>query len=406
LAARGFALAGSFLCQRDPLEREAASDQMNMTTTAPYTVSRFEASLIRLLRSFLRHAPGEATAPMAAGKLTPPKCLCAACIHLVRDSLSKGCVEYLARAGGWRREKHLRKGESVLGRLWERSPAKELGLSFSVHSLNLLVWLTAGRPEKLLWDPPAPELTVGDQFLLFLAYESLREQEAGIALRGRVIVQQHGLIQLFFPEDFVAVAGPTSIEFAAWTKDTGACIVEALQPRLHQSWLSLERSKIQIGDWTKMRQLGLTQDRVLAEFLQKAKNDNRPDLARFLLKAMAELLSADLTPNFWLGGLQGSGPPRLAERLEVQRSALAVLRQFEQMGQWTKWAGSVSFIAEEEHYPTAQLWLADWEHYRGKQILPIAQNLLRQVEPLRQQAGGSGASAEPVPGVVGETEGQ
>src|SRR5512145_1433756 len=76
----------------------------------PRAVSRFEAHLLRLLRSYLRPHPGEVVLthpPAAAGKLTLPEGLSADCLHLVRDSLAKGCVLYLARAGGWRRERHL-----------------------------------------------------------------------------------------------------------------------------------------------------------------------------------------------------------------------------------------------------------------------------------------------------------
>ncbi|HLW63978.1 MAG TPA: hypothetical protein VKS79_01585, partial [Gemmataceae bacterium] len=114
-----------------------------MTTVAPLPVSRFEASLLRLLRSCLRYGPGDASPPTPAGKITAPKCLSPNCVHLVRDSLSKGCVLYLAKAGGWRRERHLQKGQPATGRLWERTAPEELGLSFTVQSLHFLVWLTA-----------------------------------------------------------------------------------------------------------------------------------------------------------------------------------------------------------------------------------------------------------------------
>jgi hypothetical protein len=366
-----------------------------MTAAAPLAVSRFEASLLRLLRSLLRHVPGEAGPPTPAGKLALPKCLSANCVHFVRDSLSKGCVLYLAKAGGWRRERHLREGRPATGRLWERNPPEELGLSFSLHSLHFLVWLTAGRPEKHEWQPQAPELTTGDQFLLFLAYANLREQEAGQALRNRSVIQKHGLITLFFPEDFGLVANPPALDFLTWTKNAGAGIVEALQPRLHQRWLALERGKHEIKDWLKMRQLGQSQERVLSGFLQAAREANRPDLARFLLKAMAELLSPDLSPKFWLAGLQGSGPPKLAERLDVQRGALATVRQFERFGEWTKWAGSVSFVDDEDQYAAAQLWLGDWEQNRGRELLSVAEQLLRQIEPLQMKAETGVRSQEP-----------
>src|SRR5260370_34695536 len=123
-------------------------------TSPPLTVSRFEATLIRQLRSFLR-APGDPTPPptVPAGKLTLPKGLSPACLHLVRDTLSKGCVLYLAKVGAWRREKHLHTGQPRTGRLWERTPLPELRLTFSRHAISFLMWLTAGRPDKpKFWD--------------------------------------------------------------------------------------------------------------------------------------------------------------------------------------------------------------------------------------------------------------
>src|SRR5262249_42238014 len=161
------------------VEGIAAENEMTQASP-PLAVSRFEAVLIRQLRAFLR-APGDAAPPPTgpAGKLTLPKGVSAACLHLVRDTLSKGCVLYLAKVGGWRREKHLQGGHPRTGRLWERTLLPELRLSFSKHSISFLMWLTAGRPDKPEpWSAPESELTPGDQFLMFLAYEGVRETEA------------------------------------------------------------------------------------------------------------------------------------------------------------------------------------------------------------------------------------
>src|SRR5437762_9032108 len=136
----------------------------------PRAVSRFEAHLLRLLRSFLRPADGLPAAPAApGGRLALPTGLSPECLHLVRDTLAKGVVVYLARAGGWRRERHLRDGRPVDGRLWDRSPAADLGLTFSKHTISFLMVLAASRPEG--WEAPPNELTIGDRFLHFLAYE-------------------------------------------------------------------------------------------------------------------------------------------------------------------------------------------------------------------------------------------
>ena len=87
---------------------------------SPKMVSRFEANLLRLLRFFLKQMPAEQAGRFLNDRLDPPHCLSAACVELVRDYLSKGCVLYLVRAGGWQRDRFLRSGEPRFGRLWER----------------------------------------------------------------------------------------------------------------------------------------------------------------------------------------------------------------------------------------------------------------------------------------------
>jgi FtsH ternary system domain X6 len=363
------------------------------------TVSRFEAVLLRMLRGFLR--PGPVDTPLsertsAAGKLAMPKGLSPQCLHLVRDTLGKGCVQYLARAGGWRREKHLRQGKPAQGRLWERTPASELGLSFSHHSIHLLMWLAAGRPDKdSNWNPPQHELTIGDKLLMLVAYQGLRDHEARQTFLGRTLFVNHGLIRVFFPEDFASLPAGASIDTRSWTQGIGASVLEALQPKLLHRWLELERGKSQIGDWNRMRGIGASQERALESLLSDCEAAKRPDLARWLLKTMSELLSRDLTAAFWLSGLQqASSPARLSERLEVQRFALAALKQVERLSGWTHRARSTGYL--DEDYSVAQLWLADWEQYCGDEVAVIAQQLLRQLEPLRVEpmpAAGAPANA-------------
>ena len=55
-----------------------------------------------------------------------------------QDALGKGTVELLARAGGWRPEAFLRNGKAKEGRLWDRTPPRELGLPFSRYQTFVL----------------------------------------------------------------------------------------------------------------------------------------------------------------------------------------------------------------------------------------------------------------------------
>jgi hypothetical protein len=360
-----------------------ATDQP--ASARPRSVSRFEAILIRTLRSFMRPQSGEQSLPQqtfVAGKLTVPKGLSADCLHLVREALAKGCVQYLAKAGGWRRDRFLRGGQRVEGRLWERTPSSDLSFAFSGQALKFLIWLTAGRPEKANnWDPRAEELTAADQFLLFLAYEKLRDQEARQTFRGKPQFIHHGLVRLFFPEDFLGASAP-EIDCTTWTQGLGASIMEALQPQFHRRLLECERAKNSIADWTSLRGIGTSQGQSLSTFLTACESAKRPDLARPIVKALSELLSRSLTPAFWTGGLNDDdAPARLADRIDTKRQALAVLRQVDRFTDWTRRYSGTSFF--DEDYQIAQSWLVDWEQYRGEEIAAIAQQLLRQSEPLR-----------------------
>src|SRR5437868_3713014 len=149
-------------------------------------VSRFEEELLRTLYFFVRRLPLEQARPLFAGRLVRerPKCLSRAAVALVQDALAKGCVELLARAGGWKRERFLRGDRPVEGRLWERTPPRQLGLTFSGHTLAFLVWVASVRPgDKQAWTAPEEELTIGDRVLLYYAYDTMRRLDAGQLLR-------------------------------------------------------------------------------------------------------------------------------------------------------------------------------------------------------------------------------
>src|SRR5437763_10314943 len=88
--------------------------------TRAKVVSAFEARLLRILHAVLRHAPADSALPLVLDRVPRPPSLSRTCVELVADSLAKGCITFLARAGGWRRERFLRDGHPREGRLWER----------------------------------------------------------------------------------------------------------------------------------------------------------------------------------------------------------------------------------------------------------------------------------------------
>jgi hypothetical protein len=352
------------------------------------TVSRFEANLLRLLHYFLRREPPERALPLVENRCPPPPCLSRPAVRLVEEALAKGCVLLLAQRGGWRVERHLRGEKAVEGRLWERTAPKDLGLPFSRHTLEFLIWITAARPgdKEPRWQPSPDALTPGDLLVLFFAHEGLRETAESLGasqLRLRTPFVQHGLCWLAYPEDFSGAAPGVRPDFGPWTSGLGACMLEALQPELAARWVQVEGGKERITDPQVMRGLGQAQDRVLSAFLDAVEAAGRLDLARFVLRAAAQLLGTYANAGMWSGSLQMGGQ-RLADRAATYQAAVAFLRHLERLQHWERRARVVGYF--DEGYAASQLWKSDWDHYQGDALVGRAQGIIHTLDPMQQAA--------------------
>ncbi|MBY0229715.1 MAG: hypothetical protein K2W96_10585, partial [Gemmataceae bacterium] len=275
-------------------------------------VSRFESNLLRLLYFFLEREPIERALPLVENRCEQPACLSPGAVRLIKDALGKGCTFLLAQRGGWRDERHLRDGKPRGGRLWERTKPKELGLEFSRHSLEFLMWVTSSRPgdKSPGWAPEHDKLTHGDLLLLFFAHEGLRDTSDSLgapALRKKGPYMFHGLCWLAYPEDFAQTPADAVPRFGPWMHGVGACVLEALQPALAARWLAVEASKERIEKPDLMRGVGVAQERILDAFLAACELAKRRDLARFLLRASHQLLGKNAHAGMWTGALQMSG---------------------------------------------------------------------------------------------------
>ena len=354
--------------------------------TGPPAVSRYEYNLLRILRFLLGYMPADQAQSLLKTSLQPaPPCLTKTCVRLVRDTLSKAAVLHLVRAGGWRRDRFLRGMQPVEGRVWERIPLENRELSFSKHTLSFLMWLTSEKltDTKQEWDAPPSELTAGDELFFAMAFDALRQVPDVLPIiASKNAFEMNPLCWIQNPADLASGSEPVLPNFAPWMTGARAVILECLQPVLTQRWIRSERSKGQIGDWTRMRQQGRAELAMLTSFLKVAETKGRTDLAQFVLRTATVILgNADLAPSFWIGGLQGTGPLRLADRLDTQRSALSLLRQMETLRTWDRNARAVGYF--DEGYEASQLWKADWEKARGDEITARAKRILDQLEPLK-----------------------
>ncbi len=349
-------------------------------------VSRFEANLLRLLWYFLGREPPERALPLLENRCAAPPCLHRNAVHLIQDALSKGCVFRLARGGGWRRERFLRGDHVVEGRLWQRTPPAELGLTFSAHTLHFLIWITANCPSDAErgWSAAEEELTLGDRILLYFAHEGLRRVAEGLgalALRTRQPFMRHALCWLAFPEDYTAVPSGAQPNFAPWTSGVGASMLEAMQTELARRWIEVESSKERLADPQAMRALGLAQERVLTAFLDAIEQTGRLDLARFLLRASAVLLGTHAHAGMWTGKLNLTGQ-RVAGRAATYQAATIFLRTLDRLQTWERRARGVGYF--DEGYAASQLWKADWDQVQGDRLIERARTIVQQLDPMHQ----------------------
>jgi hypothetical protein len=343
------------------------------------SVTRFEANLLRILRFVLGAVPAAEANPLIFQKCARPRCLDRAAVTLVQDTLAKGCVRLLARHGGWRRERYLRSGDVTDGRLWQRTPPADLGLHFSRHTLELLIWLTAEDPSdrKTRRQTAADAaLTAADAIVCYHVFAALLDTRAAPGLATRLGFGQQTLCRLAYPGEFVNRPRDAVPDFSRWTHGVGGCILETMQHELKNRWLFLERSKCRISDWQRMKTLGDAQGVVLEALLDALETAGRLDLGRFLLMALDELLPEGAHAANWIAGLTTAGS-RLADRAATYRAALVVLRQLPRLQRWERQAKSVGYF--DESYAASQLWKSDWEHYRGEQLCRRADAVFREV---------------------------
>ena len=350
-------------------------------------LSLFEAHLVRIARGVLGHFPPDQTIKYAERKMSPPKCLSGDALDVLRDTLRKGVMLYLVRAGAWRNGRSWRGEKSREGRLWGRYGLDEMALTFSEQSYLLLRTLTAAKPAewKETFSAPAT-LTPGDEFLLFAAYKTFRhEGESLKGMKALACVRRSALIRMSFPSDFAAADIRADIDWGRWTRPDAVWMLEAFTSVWEQSWLLAERAKGSVINWDDMRLQGEVGRETLAGYLQAIDAAGRRDLGIWITRFLDRLLTPGIDLTFWTANMRGTAPLRLADRLEVQREALGVVRQAETLANWHRQARSAGYL--DEDYAASQFFLKQWEAAGGEDVVPRARRVLESLEPLRSTEG-------------------
>lgn len=349
-------------------------------------VSRFEYNLLKITQYFFGRVPTTYAITLLQKKMDLPNNLSEVATKLVKDHLSKGCVLYLAKSGGWIPDTYLRKTKMSEGRLWSRTEAKNLSISFSEHSLRFLMWITAFNPAdtKSHWVVSSDDLTVGDWLLFFLVYKSIRTTELGKFFIDRCGFFDNVLIRLMYPQDFAVVKQQEVYNYKMWSQNVGSFVVECIQPELTESWIQTERSKAIIKDPAKMLQIGESQSFILEGFLKEIEKVERRDLVKFLYKVFAKILTPGVDSKFWNGSLDNK-VGKLSDRTRITQASLALIRQAERLYRWEQEARSVGYF--DEGYDASQLVKRDWEKWNGDSCLAQAQRVIKDLDPMKQAEG-------------------
>ena len=164
-----------------------------------------------------------------------------------------------------------------------------------------------------------------------------------------------------------------------------AAFLECLQPLLAQRWVRSERAKGQVGRLAADAGAGPRRagDAYRLPGRRRAPRAGKTWPASSSTAATTVLGgTADLTPAYWTGvACMGTGPQRLADRLETQRTALALPAQLARLQEWDRAARRVGYF--DDGYAASQLWKEDWEHAGGDEAAGRAARLLHQLDPLR-----------------------
>lgn len=339
-------------------------------------VNRFESNLLKIVYCVFGNISLQKTLPVLAKSSKRPKCLSRDTVELVKQALTKGITKKLASDSGWKIESFLRAGKSKTGRLWDRSDPESLGLEFSKHSLDFLIWMTCtDLTRKTFWKMASPdELTLGDKYLMGAVWEVIGPTDIAVNWSGRELMYQNGLAVLLQPKAFAK--NIQEADFQPWVTGQGAAIMEAMQGNLAAQWVKMEESKFYISGIEAMLRLGQAQGQTLTRFMDAADAAGRRDLCRFVLVALSTILKnrSELKP--WICSLDVSGL-RVADRTGVYESAAALLLQAPRLQKWHQESLTSGYL--DENYAIMQLWKSEWERMEIQPSIDKAIQISRAV---------------------------
>ena len=380
----------------------------------PIKVTPFEDKLLRNTRWILQPSESVLHSPeFSTGKWHyhsfPQQGLSANAATLLKKMLAQGAVLFLVKANqGWS-ESFLREGRDKTGRLWERYPLTERALHFSRNTLDILRWLTSSDPNNPgVWTEPQTELaylTPADEFIIWRIADRIQSVHSFRSLSFKRLCSlsifrdnpwlwlctpyllenniSSGSIAPLDKSPWYAQARLTFIpSFASCFQGLRSVILEALQHLLYQRLVStfpIINPSI-VSDTKEFVDRNVITYLVYRQFLLEAEQAGRPDLALFLLRALARLIPAFPQARDWWEHNEKVNIGQLntvRERIQAWQAAIALPFLVNILHRWTQHYRNVGYWDEEYH--SAQWWLRHWERYHGDELVDCVSGFVRGI---------------------------
>jgi len=310
-------------------------------------VAESESDLVVMARALV--APDDNEPWVGASRELAPM-ISPACAELVADALRQ-LWPSLWRRGGAKPGASIQQDgrEVVRGRPWERHAP--IGLVHTAASIAVLRWLVESRlgTRTLVAALAARPLAIGDQVVIYLALDTLREPLAQRAFARQPLVRAAPLAWLGFAQLFDGE--PPGFDELA--HGAGAIVVEAIAAELARRWHVVELAKRGIVRPQDLVALGAVQDATLGGFMDACDRHRRRDLAGFVIDAA--LLAREVPP--FPEALDPATP--LSVRAAARPAAGALLRAIVRWGEWDREHRGVRFV--DDDYAASQLLLARFE---------------------------------------------
>lgn len=311
-------------------------------------VTAHEAALLTLARNALGIAASGDLSRALVTSVVPPAKLGPTAQGELQDTLSRGTVLALARAGGW--------AQGSQGRLWDYAALPRL--EFTGNVIRLLQWVLKtplsehGHPPLSLDKP----LTPAEEVFVVLLLQRIKGLPGEQTLAEQPVLRSAPLVLLAHAGTLARAAVMPEVLPPLRLADH-AVYVSALLDLMAKSWARDESVKGELERTDELTRIGQTQTAVTGQLYSLIEGSlTHRALAGFLIDAAGHALRVPRTANELTGSLNATAP--LRERMEARKQAASLMRALARLRTWDAEHRAMHFL--DDGFDRGQALIKDW----------------------------------------------